>query len=59
MMAKHIACDDVVPGCGFTATAPSEEEVVEKVAAHARDTHGLKEITPELAAKVKAAIENR
>lgn len=58
-MAKHIACNDVVSGCGFTATATTEEEVVEKAAAHARESHGVNEITPELAAKVKSAIKDR
>jgi predicted small metal-binding protein len=58
-MAKHIACNDVVSGCGFTATATTEDEVVEKAAEHARESHGVKEITPELAAKVKAAIKDR
>jgi predicted small metal-binding protein len=58
-MAKHIACNDVVSGCGFTATATTEDEVVEKAAEHARESHGVKEITPELAAKVKAAIKER
>ena len=58
-MAKQIACDDVVPGCSFTATAPTEEEIVRKAAEHAREKHDVKEITPELAAKVKSAIRNR
>lgn len=58
-MAKHMACDEVVSGCGFTATAPTEEELVEKAARHARESHGVKEITPELAEKVKAAIKDR
>jgi predicted small metal-binding protein len=58
-MAKHISCNDVVKGCGFTATATTEQEVVEKVATHARESHGVKDITPDLAAKVKAAIKDR
>jgi predicted small metal-binding protein len=58
-MAKHIACNDVVAGCRFTATAPTEEELLEKTAEHARESHGVKEITPELAAKVKSAIQDR
>jgi predicted small metal-binding protein len=52
----RIACNDVVPGCGFTATADTEEELLEKVAAHAAHDHGVADVTPELAAKVKAAI---
>jgi predicted small metal-binding protein len=58
-MAKHISCNDVVQGCKFTATAPTEEELAEKVAAHACESHGVEKITPELAAKVRAAIKDR
>lgn len=57
--AKHIACADIVPGCSFTAEAATEEELVQKVVAHAADGHGITEVTPELASKVKAAIKNR
>ena len=53
---RHIACNNVVPGCGFTATAATDEELIAKVAAHAKHDHGVSEVTPELAAKVKAAI---
>ena len=56
---KYIACASVVPGCGFEATAASEDEILQMVAAHAAHDHGVTEITPELAAKVKAAIEHR
>jgi len=57
--AKHLACGAVVPGCEFTATATSEEELLKQVVAHAAEKHGVTEITPELAAKVKAAIQTR
>lgn len=57
--AKHIACGHVVPGCTFTATAPTEEELLKKVVAHAAEAHGVTDVTPELAAQVKAAIETR
>ena len=56
---KHIACGDVVPGCTFTASADSEEELVKKVVAHAAHDHGVTEITPDLAAKVQAAIKSQ
>jgi predicted small metal-binding protein len=58
-MAQHIACGDVVQGCRFTTEAPTEEELLEAVAAHAAADHGVTEITPELAAEVKAAIRTR
>jgi predicted small metal-binding protein len=55
---KKIACGDVVPGCQFTATAATEEELMQQVVAHAAHHHGVAEVTPELAAKVKAAIKS-
>jgi predicted small metal-binding protein len=55
-MEKRIACNDVVPGCEFTATAATEEELLKKVVAHAAQDHGVTDVTPELAAKVKSAI---
>lgn len=55
---KRIACGDVVPGCDFTATAATEEELMQKVVAHASQHHGVTEVTPELAQKVKAAIKS-
>ncbi len=58
-MDKHVACGEVVPGCEFTASAPTEAELLEKTAAHARKDHGVTEITPELENKVKAAIRER
>jgi len=57
--SKNIACGDVVPGCAFTATAATEEDLIKQVAAHAAHDHGVTEITPELAAKVRAAIKTR
>ena len=47
----------LMPGCPFTAEAATEEELLKKAAAHASEAHGIKEITPELASKVKSAIE--
>jgi predicted small metal-binding protein len=58
-MTKQIACGDVVPGCAYKATAASETELIEKVVSHAHDAHGVKHVTPELAAQVKAAIQER
>jgi predicted small metal-binding protein len=56
---KYIACAAVVPDCPFEATAATEEELLTMVAAHATHDHGITEVTPELVAKVKAAIQNR
>jgi predicted small metal-binding protein len=56
---KYIACASIVPDCPFEVSAPTEEELLTMVAAHAAHAHGITEVTPELAAKVKAAIQNR
>jgi predicted small metal-binding protein len=57
--SKHIACATIVPECSFTASAATEDELLQKVATHAAHAHGVTEVTPELLAKVKAAIETR
>ncbi|MEJ2319874.1 MAG: DUF1059 domain-containing protein [Gemmatimonadales bacterium] len=57
-MAKQMRCADVVPGCDYTAWAETEEELMELVVAHARTAHGIEEVTPEVAEKVQAAIED-
>jgi predicted small metal-binding protein len=56
---KYIACATIVPDCPFEATATSEEELLQMVAAHAAHDHGVTAITPELAEQVKKAIQNR
>lgn len=57
--AKYMDCSQIMPGCPFTASAATEEELMKKVAAHAAQQHGITDLTPELAAKVKAAIKDR
>lgn len=57
MSKIKISCADIVPGCAFTAEAGSEAELLQKVATHAGHDHGIKEVTPEVLAKVKAAIK--
>ena len=55
--SKHIEC--IIPGCGFQASAPTEEELLKKVAEHAGHDHGVTELSPELVSQVKAAIVTR
>lgn len=58
-MSKMLNCGDVVAGCQYKAEAPTEAELLQKVSAHAKEKHGVMEVTPELAAKVKAVIQDR
>jgi predicted small metal-binding protein len=55
-MKKHIACGDIVSGCKFTTSAATEEELIRQVTQHAAREHGVTDLSPELEARVKAAI---
>ena len=57
-MGKKFQCKDVgIQGCTWEAKANTEEEIMEMVQAHA-PVHDIKEVTPELVAKIKAAIKD-
>jgi predicted small metal-binding protein len=58
-MAKILECAKVDPssGCQHVVRGETEEEVLKKVGEHAKE-HGIREVTPELIAKVKANIRN-
>lgn len=55
-MGKMLRCKDVGVDCDGVIRAETEEDLIKKVAEHAKKVHGISEISPELAAKVKAAI---
>lgn len=56
-MTKIIECAKVDPssGCTHVVRGKDEEEVLKNAMEHAKE-HGICEVTPELMAKVKAAI---
>ena len=53
---KTFACGSVVPGCTASFHAETTDEILAAVAVHARDDHGLAEVSPELVAQVRANI---
>ncbi len=57
-MGKVLRCGDLMSGCQHVIRATTEEEVLKQAAKHAQEAHKIKEITPDLAAKVKGAIKN-
>lgn len=57
-MAKQLKCGDLMPGCNFVAKGATVDEVLNKAAEHAKTAHGIQQVTPELAAKVKGAIKD-
>ncbi len=56
-MSKSISCADVGADCSWSATADTEEQLMEKVAEHAKEEHQGMEITPELVEKIKSHIK--
>jgi predicted small metal-binding protein len=57
-MSKTMNCRDVGPDCDFVAKGETDDEIMAKVAEHARVVHGFEEVPPELAEKAKAAIRD-
>ncbi len=57
-MAKTVNCRDVGVDCDFVAKGETEQEVLKQCAEHARTAHGMDEIPPEVAEKVRAAIRD-
>ncbi len=57
-MGKMLRCRDVGIDCDAVIRAETENELMEKVAEHAKTVHNMTEISPETAAKVKAAIQD-
>lgn len=53
---KQFACGDVVPGCDARWVCDTEEELFERIAAHASSDHGITEIPDELVVEVRSRI---
>ena len=53
---KSFSCGAVVPGCTATFKAQTDEGILEQVARHAQEDHGLTEVPAELVAQVRSNI---
>jgi predicted small metal-binding protein len=53
---KQFACGDVVPGCDARWVCDTEDEILARVAVHAREAHGLDDVPPELVDEVRSRI---
>jgi len=56
-MTKSISCADSGADCNWSATAETEEQLMQKIEEHAKAEHKDLEITPELVAKIKSIIK--
>ncbi len=55
-MVYKFECSKTGMDCSFTAEAPSKEELMGKIAAHAKEAHQLETLPPEMMEKVNGAI---
>jgi predicted small metal-binding protein len=55
---KEFACRAVVPSCAATFRADTDAGILAQVAQHARDDHGLTEVSDDLVAAVAANIRS-
>ena len=57
-MTKKISCTDAGFDCGWSATAETEEELMEKATEHVKESHKDIQLTPEFAEKVKSLMKD-
>ena len=55
-MTKVVRCRDVGFDCEGVVRAETEEEVLTQVASHAKEVHGLDEVSEEVVAKVRSVM---
>jgi len=51
------ACKDIGMDCKFQTTAPTEAELMKKIADHAKSAHKIDTVPPDLMVKIKKAIK--
>lgn len=56
---KQFNCGDIVPGCDWTVEGESDDEVLAEVGTHARAAHGMDEVPPEVAERVRSLIVDK
>jgi predicted small metal-binding protein len=55
-MTFKLACGDVMPGCSARFENTDRNQMLGHVAAHARDAHGVVDITPQVLALIESKI---
>ena len=53
---KQFKCGDVVPGCQWVTRSEDEERLFEEIHSHARETHGMDEVPPEVVDAIHGVI---
>ena len=56
---KEFSCGELIPGCWASFRGESNDEILQQLAVHARDEHGMDEVPPEVVDKIRAGISER
>jgi predicted small metal-binding protein len=56
---KEFRCGDLVPGCGTVIHSETQDDILVKIADHARDEHGMHEVPPEVVDNILAVISDK
>ena len=57
-MTKVVNCGDVGFECEGVIRDETEEEALKLVAEHAKEVHGMQEVTPDVVEKVRAVMRD-
>jgi predicted small metal-binding protein len=55
-MKFTLACGDAVPGCSARFEEDDRERILQLVAVHAQEAHGVADVTPEMLEAIGANI---
>ena len=55
-MRFKLSCGDAMPGCSARFEEDSREQILEQVTKHARNDHGVTDVTPEMLEAIGANI---
>lgn len=56
---KEFRCGAIVPGCSTVFEGESDSAILDQIAAHARDDHGMHEVPPEVVDSILDNIRER
>ncbi len=57
-MTKVVNCRDVGFDCEGVIRAETEEEALKMVAEHAKEVHGMQEVSPDVVEKVRSVMRD-
>jgi predicted small metal-binding protein len=53
---KEFRCGELIPGCEAKFDGETDEQILQQVATHAREEHGMDEVPPEVVDRIRASI---